>query len=950
MAPNNKMIGKTISHYKILEKLGQGGMGVVYKAEDTKLKRIVALKFLTQQALGGEEEKTRFIHEAQAAAALDHPNICTVYEIDESDEQTFIAMTYVDGQSLSERIEVGPLKLENALDIAIQIAVGLQEAHERGIIHRDIKSANIMVTKNGQGKIMDFGLAKRSGNTLVTRAGTMMGTVAYMSPEQARGETVDHRTDIWSLGVVFYEMINGQLPFEGNYEQAVIYSILNEDPNPMGRYVPEDFQDIIFRALQKDREQRFQSASELCQCLRELLGNEKFSEAHAKALLPEIDKLAQAGNYSKAYDLAVQAERHLKNDSILARLLTVVSDFLTIITHPKGASIYLKRFAPDERGGFPDREYIGVTPINRLRIGRGDHKLYLEKKGFATLERVASSELNRVEASFGVSPDIKIEVKLLKTERVPENMVLVTGGVYKLIGWGSPKIEEVQLDDYLIDKYAVNNKQYREFIENGGYLKKLYWKYPFIKKGKKLSWEEAMQLFTDRTELPGPRSWVNQEFPEGKENHPVTDITWYEAAAYCEYVGKSLPTIFQWEKAARGGDFTHFEGSVMPWGLMSPKETGEHRANFEGRGTAPVESYEFGISPFGCYNMAGNVKEWCLNEMTGGYATTGGSWEDPAYLFGHTGVFQGFYSSHSLGFRPVRNSGGTTGDKGTTRISLETQTPTYSPVDEKTFKSFLSHYQYDKRPLNAQVVEKKDTPDWTREKILFTGVQSDRITAYLYLPKRAAKPFQCINFVPGSDVFYARRVPEEAEWLLGPQIKSGRALMAVVPKGALEREDRPAYIPPELSSVNYRQRVVLHATEFSLGLDYLATRDDIRLNKLAYLGLSWGAGSRLIFAAVDDRYRSVILLGGGIGHIFRQILPEANPINFAPRIKPPKLLLNGKYDEVCPYEAEALPLYNLLSEPKRLALLDGGHVPPLEERVPIINKWLDETLGPVKFE
>ncbi len=268
------MIGKTISHYNILEKLGEGGMGVVYKAEDTKLYRNVALKFLSPQALGTKEEKVRFLHEAQSAAALNHPNICTIYEIDESEGASFIAMEYIEGKSLDAMIESGPLKLEEARKIALQIAEGLHEAHRRQIVHRDIKPANIMITESGRVKIMDFGLAKSPGRTQLTREGTTLGTVAYMSPEQGRGEAVDSRTDVWALGVIAYEMVTGQQPFKGDYEQSVIYSILNEDPEPLTALrtgVPLELERITQKAMAKDQKNRYQHADEFLVDMRSLM-------------------------------------------------------------------------------------------------------------------------------------------------------------------------------------------------------------------------------------------------------------------------------------------------------------------------------------------------------------------------------------------------------------------------------------------------------------------------------------------------------------------------------------------------------------------------------------------------------------------------------------------------------------------------------------------------------
>jgi serine/threonine protein kinase/tetratricopeptide (TPR) repeat protein len=260
------MIGHTISHYKILEKLGEGGMGIVYKAEDTKLKRTVALKFITPQAVGTEDDKARFIHEAQAAASLNHPNICTVHEIDEYEGNPFIAMEFIDGSSLKDMIEAGPLTLDDTVNIATQVADGLSAAHEKGIVHRDIKSANIMVAGNEKVSIMDFGLAKSAGRTQLTKEGTTLGTIAYMSPEQGQGEPADHRSDIWSLGVVLYEMLSGKQPFRGEFEQAVVYSIINNEPEPLKALrtgVPIALERIVTRCLAKDPAERYQTAKDL---------------------------------------------------------------------------------------------------------------------------------------------------------------------------------------------------------------------------------------------------------------------------------------------------------------------------------------------------------------------------------------------------------------------------------------------------------------------------------------------------------------------------------------------------------------------------------------------------------------------------------------------------------------------------------------------------------------
>jgi len=278
------MINQTISHYKILKKLGEGGMGEVYLAEDTELHRKVALKFLSSHLIFDNDSKARFKREAQAAAALNHPNIITIYEVAEFEERSFIAMEYVEGQSLRKLLAEKELAAGNVIDVVMQICEGLNKAHQAGIVHRDMKPDNILIDKDGRVKILDFGLAKlKSAATKLTKTSTTLGTVCYMSPEQARGEETDQRSDIFSVGVVLYELLTRQLPFKGEYEAAILYALANEEPEPLARYkagVPEALQRIVDKALKKDRSTRYQSAAEM---LADLKGLQKETTISAVA-------------------------------------------------------------------------------------------------------------------------------------------------------------------------------------------------------------------------------------------------------------------------------------------------------------------------------------------------------------------------------------------------------------------------------------------------------------------------------------------------------------------------------------------------------------------------------------------------------------------------------------------------------------------------------------------
>ena len=661
----------------------------------------------------------------------------------------------------------------------------------------------------------------------------------------------------------------------------------------------------------------------------------------AKESVTSVETLAQSQRYFEAFDLATRIRRYLPNEPTIARVLPDISDPLLVSTDPPGARVYLRRFSRDSAGNFPPRQFIGQTPIRNLLVARGDHLMYIEKEGYATIERTISSSLIRSVSALGAHPVIPVEQKLIETKKAPARMVFVPGGSYELVSYGRPTQAVAQLTDYFIDKFEVTNREYKEFVSAGGYLKKEYWKAPFVKDGEHVTWEEAMREFKDHSGLPGPRSWTNQNYPEGNAEYPVTGISWYEAAAYAAFRGKQLPTIFQWEKAARIGMPAKF-GLIMPWGRND--ETIESRANFASRGPAPVQSFEFGASPYGAYNMAGNVAEWLLNPQAEGFTAAGGSWGDPPYMFGNYGAYPGFYSSDKLGFRCAFNSANGPGDQGAMRFSPK-DVPTFSRTTQADLSGWLNYYRYDETPLEPSTVEAVETDEWRREKISYAGADDERAMAYLYLPKSSQKPFQVIHFVPGASAFDSLTVPRYVDMTVSPHIKSGRAVFVVVLQGYVERKWPPSHKPMEFSSVKYREQVINWVTDLRRGLDYLQTRDDIDSSKIAFYEISL-EGLALV-PAIEPRYRSVVFVGIGMSSFWLNAIPEANPINFVPHIRAPKLMLHGRYDEADPLTSTAEPLFKLLNEPKRLEVFNGGHVPPFEVSVPIVNAWLDKTLGPV---
>jgi serine/threonine protein kinase/Flp pilus assembly protein TadD len=357
------MIGRTISHYKIVEKLGEGGMGVVYKAHDTKLDRLVALKFLPKHLTKDKDNGERFIREAKAAAALNHPNIVTIYEIAEDDDQTFIVMEYIDGESLRDKINRGITNLNEIISLYKQICEGLQEAHKAEIVHRDIKPENILIDKNDWVKILDFGLVKLKGVSKLTKEASTMGTIHYMSPEQIQGAEVDRRSDIWSLGIVLYEMLTGKLPFKGDYDQAVTYSILNEQPEPVTSLrtgVPMELEHIVNKCLQKDPNERYQKVKDLVADFLHLQRTSTIQKISPSTGTPGVFHTSLLRKYGWIIGLCLAI--------VITTIFIVRPSFLT--EKPSDSKRTMIVILPFQNLGSPDDEYFadGITDAITARL------------------------------------------------------------------------------------------------------------------------------------------------------------------------------------------------------------------------------------------------------------------------------------------------------------------------------------------------------------------------------------------------------------------------------------------------------------------------------------------------------------------------------------------------------------------------------------------------------
>ncbi|MDA1274592.1 MAG: SUMF1/EgtB/PvdO family nonheme iron enzyme [Verrucomicrobia bacterium] len=1011
LVPNTKWV--------LEQKLGEGGFGEVWlgRHQTMKERRVFKFCFRADRVRSLKREMTLFRILKERVG--DHPNIVRLLEVYFDEPPFYVVMDHVEGQDLKvwceEQGGVEKVPLAARLEIVAQIADALQAAHDAGVIHRDVKPGNILVsfgvppsggravesserkvpaqrepaeagtTSNQtvaslphlpvQVKLTDFGIGQIvSAEALagVTNAGfthtivaesssSQTGSQMYMAPELLAGKSASTRSDIYSLGVVLYQLLVGDMkyPLTTDWQNEIADPLLRDDLKHCVAGHPEDRFAIAGelaknlrslperravltqeQAVMRKREQRVQRwrlirsaalgaaiVALTFTVMRFYLRSAKIRWAREQAL-PQAAQLADAEKYSEALELAIQAGRYLpKEDPALTNLLGRVSVRVSIETVPPGADVYAREY----RVATTNWPHLGKTPVTGLRMPRGLYRWQIRKLGYAVVEQ----------AFEGTSGTMTNRFTLDEESGIPPGMVRVTDGETWMQLTGLDHLELVKVGDYLIDRYEVSNRQFQDFVDAGGYLTTNHWKQPFIKGGKPLSWKEAMTLFRDQTGQPSPSTWASGKYPEAQGNYPVTGVSWYEAAAYCEFAGKSLPTIFHWNRAAS----IRFASSIIPL------------SNFGEQGTAPVGAYQ-GMSSVGIYDMAGNVKEWCWNESGNGKRyILGGSWLEPNYMFNVPDAQSAFERIEAYGFRCVK-SPGSTPSSAAAADPIPVALRDYSmekPVTDEIFQVYRSAFSYDKTELNATVESVDETSgDWKMQKVRFNAAYgNEQVIAYLFLPRKSAPPYQTILYFPGSGAMVQRS--SEAKFLplhtlhsINFIVQSGRAVLYPVYKSTYERGDGLKSDRPSPTTF-YRDHVIAWSKDLGRAIDYLQARKDIDPEKFGYFGFSWGGTLGPVLLAVEPRIKVSVLAVGGFW--MQRTLPEVDQINFAPHVTIPTLMLNGRYDFAFPVESSQLPMFRLLGTPaqdKRHLIYDTGHAMPRSDLLKETLAWLDRYLGPVK--
>ena len=653
---------------------------------------------------------------------------------------------------------------------------------------------------------------------------------------------------------------------------------------------------------------------------------------HARnVLLPAIEEMLAKSSHSDArlFDMALAAEKALPHDHALAKLWPLIANELTIETEPAGAQVYWKDYVTPEAPWH----LAGTTPLKGARVPRNLLRVEVRKEGFETIELVSPRPWNRA-SDFDV-PRLTLD----RAGSLPPGMVRIPASVNEMYLQGLMKYGGIETPEFLADKYEVTNRQYKAFIDAGGYTNSSYWRFPIIEAGKEIPLAVARARFIDRTGRPGPATWEAGTFPDGLADHPVAGVSWYEAAAYAAWAGKQLPTVYHWAQLA---DTEHTEF------LLS-------FSNFSGKATTAAGSLP-GLSSYGIYDVAGNVREWVHNAS--GDANEryilGGGYTDPIYNFMSGYAQPPLDRSITNGFRCIRELPGAAAPAALTQ-PLSKAFRNYAreqPADDHTFAQFARQFAYDPAPLQAHTDKVGDTDDWKLEVVSVNAAYNgERLPLYVFLPPHGKPPYQPVILFPGNDGFFESRF--DPYWVGDYRdftfiMKSGRALVVPIYKSTFERRDSLHSLRPA-ASVAYKDHLIMWAKDLGRAIDYLETRKDMRADRITYLGVSWGGSLGSVMPAVEKRIRLVVLNVGGL--FAEQALPEADEINYAPRVTQPVLMLNGEYDDYFPLETAQKPLFRLLGTAqadKKMIVYPSGHLVPRVEFMKETLAWLDKYLGPAE--
>ncbi len=654
--------------------------------------------------------------------------------------------------------------------------------------------------------------------------------------------------------------------------------------------------------------------------------------------IPKIEelteKLSSAHNIAgigpeawEAYALVKKLEEVIPNDSKLEELKNKCSLEITLNSKPVGAKIYAKPYLQ------PDSAFqlMGVAPLKRSRFPSGNISIRIEKDGYETIE-----DFIYVSHYF----DHSWEYVLEKKGTVPSGMSMVRPHIdTSLLDFLRLRRIIEEPDEFLVDNYEVSNQEYKMFVEKGGYQNPQYWKEPFIKGGKEISWQDAMKFFVDNTGRPGPQTWEAGDYPAGKANHPVSGVSWYEACAYAEFAGKQLPSMFH---------LKYLSGS---WAIREVAL----KSNLKSKATTSRKQND-PQNHWGVYDVFGNVREWCYNKTNRGLRSiVGGAYDDQEYLANDfSSARSSFDRSISNGFRCIKYQNSEKYDRPLYRDVLREWNRDYyqeNPVADEIFDAYLSQFRYDKENLNPKLISQKEEKDWTKEKVEFIAPSGkEKMPAYLFLPKNIRPPYQVVLYWPG---WAATWYDSSEDFLEMGQvdflIKNGRAVMMPIYWGTYERKDLWNNDCRDWK-VCWKNNHLEVIKEVQKSIDYLETRADIDLNKIALYGLSWGAAEAPIAVAIDKRIDLAILALGGLRNGKR--LDEVDVFNYLPQIKVPTLLINGRYDFMFPLKESIRPFFDYLGTPvkdKSLKLYNDGHSVPRNELIKESLSFLDKYFGAVEY-